>query len=153
MKRAVYAGVWIVLLALTFGSSAQTAQNAPRRTAAAAVYFPERLDWQHRKPEEVGMNSALVQQAVQVAIDNETTGPRDMVQFLKNGFGREAPYDAIIGPVRDRGPASGLIVHHGYIVAEWGEPKRVDMTHSVTKTFLTTVIGLAWQKGLIHDVN
>ena len=27
------------------------------------------------------------------------------------------------------------------------------MTNSVTKTFLTTVVGLAWQKGLIHDVN
>src|ERR1051326_8126206 len=27
------------------------------------------------------------------------------------------------------------------------------MTHSVTKTFLTTVVGLAWQRGLIRDVN
>ncbi len=27
------------------------------------------------------------------------------------------------------------------------------MTFSVTKTFLTTVVGLAWQRGLIHDVN
>jgi len=32
-------------------------------------------------------------------------------------------------------------------------PKRVDMTFSVTKHFLTTVVGLAWQRGLIHDVN
>jgi CubicO group peptidase (beta-lactamase class C family) len=46
-----------------------------------------------------------------------------------------------------------VIVRHGYIVAEWGEPKSVDMTFSVTKTFLTTVVGLAWQRGLIHDVN
>ena len=30
---------------------------------------------------------------------------------------------------------------------------RVDMTHSVTKTFLTTTVGLAVQKGLIKDVN
>jgi CubicO group peptidase (beta-lactamase class C family) len=27
------------------------------------------------------------------------------------------------------------------------------MTHSVTKTFLSTVVGLAWQKGLIGDVS
>jgi CubicO group peptidase (beta-lactamase class C family) len=153
MKRAVFLGVLSVLVSLTFSSSTHTAQNAQRRAAPAAVYFPDRLDWQHRKPEEVGMDPALVQQAVQVAIANETTGPKDMVQFLKQSFGREAPYDAIIGPVRDRGPASGVIVHHGYIVAEWGDPKRVDMTHSVTKTFLTTVIGIAWQKGLIRDVN
>jgi CubicO group peptidase (beta-lactamase class C family) len=27
------------------------------------------------------------------------------------------------------------------------------MTHSVTKTFLSTLVGLAWQRGMIHDVN
>src|SRR5258708_5574202 len=36
--------------------------------------------------------------------------------------------------------------------AEWGEPLRVDMTHSVTKSFLSTVIGLAVQQGLIRSV-
>ena len=55
--------------------------------------------------------------------------------------------------MKDRGAANGLIIRHGYIVAEWGDPIRVDMTHSVTKTFLTTVVGLAWQRGLIRDVN
>ena len=59
----------------------------------------------------------------------------------------------MIGPIKDRGSASGLIVHQGYIVAEWGNPKRIDSINSVTKTFLTTVIGLAWQRDLIHDVN
>src|SRR6185503_5534679 len=66
-------------------------------------------------------------------------------------FGR-APYGEAIGPLKERGPASGMIVRHGYIVAEWGEPQRVDMTHSVTKSFLSTLVGLAWQRGLIHDV-
>jgi len=37
-------------------------------------------------------------------------------------------------------------------VADWGDTSRVDMTFSVSKTFLTTVVGLAWQKGLIRDV-
>ena len=56
--------------------------------------------------------------------------------------------------MKDRGgrPAASSS-RNGYIVAEWGEPKRVDMTNSVTKTFLTTVVGLAWQRGLIRDVN
>jgi methionyl-tRNA formyltransferase len=48
---------------------------------------------------------------------------------------------------------NGLIVRNGYVVAEWGESTRVDMTFSVTKSFLSTVVGLAWQKGLIRDVN
>ena len=55
--------------------------------------------------------------------------------------------------MKARGPAGGLIARNGYIVAEWGEPGRVDVSNSVTKTFLTTVVGLAWQRGLIRDLN
>ncbi|MBI3491121.1 MAG: serine hydrolase [Acidobacteria bacterium] len=155
MKRAVLAAFGVVALAVVLGSGSAVAQRpAPpsSRPQAVAAYFPERFDWQHKKPEEVGMDSALVTQAVQAAIAADTPGPHDMTLFLKNSFGKE-PFDTIVGPVRDRGPASGLIMRHGYIVAEWGDPKRVDITNSVTKTFLTTVVGLAWQKGLIHDVN
>ena len=153
MKRAALAVV-LLAAATTFSVSAQrpTAPVAPRAQAAPATYFPERLDWQHKKPEDVGMDSALVSQAVQAAVAAETPGPKDMTLFLKNSFGKE-PFDAPVGFVKDRGPASGLIARHGYIVAEWGDPKRVDITNSVTKTFLTTVVGLAWQKGLIRDVN
>ena len=98
------------------------------------------------------MNAALVNEAVQLAIAADTPGTHDMTLFLKNSFGKE-PFDTIVGPVKDRGPASGIITRHGYIVAEWGDPKRADITNSVTKTFLTTVVGLAWQRGLIKDVN
>jgi CubicO group peptidase (beta-lactamase class C family) len=75
-----------------------------------------------------------------------------MTQFLTNSFGKE-PGFKIVGPIMDRGPASGIVMRHGYIVAEWGDPKRADITNSVTKTFLTTVVGLAWQRGLIRDVS
>jgi CubicO group peptidase (beta-lactamase class C family) len=129
-----------------------TYQRAGATAQAQPVYFPERFDWQHKKPEEVGMNAALVNEAVQIAIAADTPGPHDMTLFLKNSFGKE-PFDTLVGPVKDRGPASGIITRHGYIVAEWGDPKRVDITNSVTKTFLTTVVGLAWQRGLIHDVS
>ena len=138
---------------------AQTPRRSPTRStgsvsaqSSSSTYFPDRFNWQHKRPDEVGMNAAQIDQAVQAAIAGETTGPKDMVQFLTNSFGKE-PFFSLIGPVKDRGPASGLITRHGYIVAEWGEPSRADITNSVTKTFLTTVIGLAWQKGLIHDVN
>ena len=139
--------------ALTFAFVVVTASVlvAQRSTAPAATYYPERFDWQHKKPEDVGMRSAAVDEAVKLAIADETQGPKDMTLFLKNSFGKE-PFDTLIGPIKDRGGASGLITRHGYIVAEWGDPKRVDITNSVTKTFLTTVIGLAWQRGLIHDV-
>jgi CubicO group peptidase (beta-lactamase class C family) len=44
-------------------------------------------------------------------------------------------------------------VYKGYIVAEWGEPQRVDMTHSVTKSFLSSVVGLAVDRGMIRSVD
>jgi CubicO group peptidase (beta-lactamase class C family) len=119
---------------------------------APDTYFPDRFDWQHKRPEDAGMNPALVTEAVQLAVAAETPGPKDMVLFLHNSFGKE-PFNTLVGPVKDRGPAGGLVTRHGYIVAEWGDPRRVDITNSVTKTFLTTVVGLAWQRGLIRDVN
>jgi CubicO group peptidase (beta-lactamase class C family) len=119
----------------------------------AAPYFPERFDWRHRNPEELGINSARLADAVKSAVVNETSADRDLSLTLATTFGRSEPFDTPIGPVKARAPANGLITRHGYIVAEWGEPKSVDMTFSVTKTFLTTVVGLAWQRGLIRDVD
>jgi CubicO group peptidase (beta-lactamase class C family) len=98
------------------------------------------------------MNGALLNEAVQLAIAADTPGTHDMTLFLHNSFGKE-PFSTLVGPVKDRGPASGLITRHGYIVAKWGDPNRADIVNSVTKTFLTTVVGLAWQRGLIKDVN
>ena len=161
MKRLFGASM---ISALVLASLAVAAQQPVSRPAVSPTtpqrgtqsvpsnYFPERFDWQHKKPDEVGMDAALVAEAVKVSIDRENPAPKDMTLFLKGSFGRE-PFDTLIGPVKDRGGAAGVITRHGYIVAEWGDPNRADITNSVTKTFLTTVVGLAWQRGLIRDVN
>lgn len=140
------------LLAQQTDASPRAQSKASRASATRSAYFPARFDWQHKKPEEVGMDAALINEAVQLAIAAETSGPKDMALILQKSFAREPDY-TIIGPIKDRGPASGIITRHGHIVAEWGDPDRADITHSVTKTFLTTVVGLAWQRGLIRDVN
>jgi hypothetical protein len=146
----------VVLAALVIAPAyAQTRATTPAKAgaqAAAQVYFPERLDWQKKKPEEVGMDPALIAEAVKLAFAAEAQSPKDGREFQANSFSKE-PFNSIIGPVMDRGGAGGLIVHKGYIVAEWGDPNRADITNSVTKTFLTTTVGLAFQKGLIKDVN
>jgi CubicO group peptidase (beta-lactamase class C family) len=125
----------------------------PAARAAAAPYFPERFDWQHKRPEEVDVDPARLAEAVKAAVAHESAAPRDQSLMLAESFGRNEPFDTQIGPTKTRATANGLITRHGYIVAEWGDTKSVDMTHSVTKTFLTTVVGLAWQRGLIRDVN
>jgi len=65
--------------------------------------------------------------------------------------GRE-PFDDGIGPFKERGDPTGVILRHGYIVAEWGDPQRVDMTFSVTKSFLSTTVGLAYDRKLIRSL-
>jgi CubicO group peptidase (beta-lactamase class C family) len=155
LRRALPLVFATLVIAPAVAQTPRQSPTSPRPVATAQAqptYFPARLDWQHKKPEEVGMSSALVNEAVQVAIAADTPGPKDMTQFLTNSFGKE-PFFSLVGPVKDRGPASGIITRHGYIVAEWGEPSRADITNSVTKTFLTTVVGLAVQRGLIKDVN
>jgi CubicO group peptidase (beta-lactamase class C family) len=158
MFRVVRVFLWVCLLVSSASvvAAQRTGATAPKQPAAAQPaesYFPARFDWQHKKPEEAGMDAAELDAAVQYAIANENPAPKDLTLMLATTFGAAEPFDTPIGPVKTRGPASGLIIRHGYIVAEWGEPKRVDMTFSITKTFLTTVVGLAWQRGLVHDVN
>src|SRR6185503_8669314 len=96
----------------------------------AAAYYPERFGWAHKTPADVGMDGAVIDEAVKLAQQHESEGSRDQALQQALTFGR-APYGESIGPLRERGPASGLIIRHGYIVAEWGDPQRVDMTHSV----------------------
>src|SRR5262245_42393961 len=155
IRRALTVVVVALIVAPVLAQRPAAPANVAQRGVAAradATYFPDRFDWQHKRPEDVGMNAALVNEAVQTAIASETTAPKDMALFLHSSFGKE-PYNTLVGPVKDRGGAAGLITRHGYIVAEWGDPGRADITNSVTKTFLTTVVGLAWQRGLIRDVN
>lgn len=139
-----------VILALVVAPFlAQPHAQAPRATAP---YFPAPSQWERRMPADVGLDAALLNEAVRFAVQNETTRPKDLFLDQVTTFGAREPLDTPIGPMKERGPVSGIVIRNGYLVAEWGEPARVDMTHSVTKTFLSTVAGLAWQKGLIRDV-
>ncbi len=119
---------------------------------ASAQYVPDRGAWETRAPEEVGMDPAAVAAALEFALANETSVPRDQELSQSQSFGRE-PMGFGIGPFKVRGGAAGVIVKDGYIVGEWGDTRRVDMTHSVTKTFLSTTVGLAWADGLIPDLD
>ena len=120
--------------------------------AQTAQYVPGARTWERRTPQQVGLDAAAVDSAVAFAIASESTSPRDLLAQHLRSFGRE-PHGEAVGPFRERGPASGLIIRRGYIVAEWGEPDRVDNTFSVTKSFLSTTVGLAWDRGLIPDLN
>jgi len=137
----------------TAGRGAGQAKAKPPASVQAAAYYPDRFEWQRRTPQDAGMDAARLDEAVQFAIANENPATKDLAVDLATTFGRNEPFDTAIGPVQPRGSANGLVVRGGYIVAEWGDTSRVDMTFSVTKSFLSTVVGLAWQKGLIGSLD
>ncbi len=121
--------------------------------AAAQTYWPgHHLDWERRTPAEAGFDAERLQAAVDFAIASESSSPRDLDFNHQMTFARE-PYGEAIGPFTVRAPQSGLIIHRGYIVAEWGEPSKVDNTFSVAKSFLSTTVGLAYDQGLIGSVD
>jgi CubicO group peptidase (beta-lactamase class C family) len=133
-------------------SSLPASADQPRSDANPdATYFPDTI-WQRRAPAASGIHPDLLKQAIDFAVTAETKAPRDLVQNHYQTFGRE-PFGDAIGPIRERGDPTGIIIHRGGIVAEWGEPLRVDMTHSVTKSFLSSVVGIAVERGMIRSVD
>ncbi|MFC4655077.1 serine hydrolase domain-containing protein [Rheinheimera marina] len=121
-------------------------------TAQAADYYPPAGQWASAKPASLKVNEQQLTDAVQYAIASENPASKNQAVVQATTFGAKEPYDQIVGPMSVRAPANGLIIYKGKLIAQWGEVDSVDMTHSITKTFLTTVAGLAWQRGLIHNL-
>ncbi|HET7220730.1 MAG TPA: serine hydrolase [Vicinamibacterales bacterium] len=147
--RAAVVGIVVCLIAAAAAPAAQTSRAAQR--PAADAYFPDRFEWRTQPPDQVNVESAKLDEAIKFAVANESRSSKDLAVSLATSFGRE-PFDTPIGPVQPRGALSVVVVKNGSIIAEWGETARVDMTFSVTKSFLSAVVGLLWQKGLIRDV-
>ena len=110
---------------------------------AQTVYFPPaNTDWEERSPSSLDLNGKALAKAVDFALENEYSGSRDLRIAILKGFAHE-PYHKILGPTKKRGGPAGMILKDGFVVSYWGDTKRVDMTFSVTKSYLSTVAGLA----------
>ncbi|WP_298531130.1 serine hydrolase [uncultured Algibacter sp.] len=119
--------------------------------AAQIDYFPERhTNWEEKSASYFNINSKYLTEAINFAKDNEYSGSRDLRIAILKGFAKE-PFHEILGPTKKRGGPAGIIIKDGFIIGKWGDTKRVDMTFSVTKSFLSTVAGLAIDQGLIKD--
>ena len=112
----------------------------------AKSYFPPPGQWQRKAPAEVGMDAGKLRQAVEFAQSHGSTWDfeRDQVRT----------FGAVLGPLpQKRAATNGIILRHGYIVAEFGDTKANDPVYSIAKSFLSTVASLAAERGLIKDVN
>lgn len=114
-------------------------------------YFPSAESWERRTPEQARIDGARLKEAIDFAVQSEAKTPRNLELAHYQSFGRE-PFGEAIGAFRERGDPTGIVVRGGYIVAEWGAPERVDMTFSVTKSFLSTVVGLAFDRKMIRSL-
>ena len=123
-------------------------------SVGAQTYFPppDGQPWERRAPAAMGFDATKLDSAIAFAASREINWPKDMAQRLRESVARE-PYPAILGPYKDRGVSSGIILRRGYIVAEWGDTNRIDMTYSVAKSYLATVAGLAYDDKLMPNLD
>jgi hypothetical protein len=120
-------------------------------SAQVKSYFPSADNWERKTLTSIRVDSNLIHQAIQYALTHETKYPKNLMLSQAMQFGKE-PFSDPIGPMANRGPAAGIIVYKGFIIAEWGDLHAVEMVNSVTKSMLSTVVGLAIQKGLIRSI-
>jgi CubicO group peptidase (beta-lactamase class C family) len=111
-------------------------------------YFPPRDHWEHRKPAEVGMDAAKLNAAVEFMKTHETAAP------ARDFSDQEIIFGKLLGSIpTERGATNGVIIRHGYIIAEFGDTLRPDPTYSVAKSMLSTIAGIAVDRGLIPSVD
>lgn len=120
-------------------------------TIAQQPYYPDAV-WQTKNASELKMNKVLLDSAVSFAMNNDNKVEKDLRIALLKSYAREPEYK-INGPTKQRGGPAGLVIKNGYIVAQWGDIDKVDMTFSTTKSYLSTVAGLAIDNGLIKNVH
>ena len=144
----------LVLLTAAACAAAVSLYGAPAGPQRGAEpYFPPPGVWAAREPAALGLDRAKLEDAAAYAKAHENPNDRDLAKDIPRTFRREAPYNALIGPALPRGGSAGLVIRRGYIAAEWGDTGRADMTFSVTKTFLSTLVGVAHDRGLIRSVD
>lgn len=110
------------------------------------TYFPPKGEWKTARAAAVGMDSAKLESAVDFALANPATWDFDRDQARTFG--------APLGPLpKTRAGTNGIILRNGYIVAQFGDVKANDPVYSVAKSFLSTVAGVAVDRGLIKNVD
>lgn len=89
------------------------------------------------------VRDAVVEQGRRV-----TQGIEDMPGYLSQQVLDES-HREILGPLLPASGASGVVVHGGWVIAEWGDPTVPEMLFSATKSVVSIVAGIAFHQGLL----
>ena len=129
-----------ILTALSLLSGCATASSR-------AAYCPPKGTWERKSPAEAGFDATQLAQAIAWAQTQPTDWPTDFSKQTEI-FGKQ------LGPVpKTRAATNGIILRHGYIVAEFGDVEAVDPSYSMAKSYLSTILGLTIDRGMIGDVH
>lgn len=117
------------------------------------MYFPpsDPAGWERRDPESLGLDTSALKVASEFALESDMPWPEDLTNT--NVSDDPPEFSGKLGKMRPRGGPAGLVLKDGYIVHEWGDLDRVDLTYSATKSYVATVAGLAFDSGKITDVD
>ena len=112
------------------------------------------LSFNLAEPEKVGVQESLLSQAIKFAIQNESKMDRDIGAALEKGHFEEPwPIGKTIGPVKSRKAGSGVIIRKSQLIKTWGDVEFVDMTFSISKSYLSLCMGIAVHDGIIPDIH
>ena len=114
---------------------------------------PHGEPWPEAPADVAGMNWMWLEEAARFATENETPWPYDLRLHLESGFFEPKPFNEVLGPIRPRGPANGLVLRRGFKIVSWGETDQVDFTFSAAKSYLSLLAGIAVMDGLITDLD
>ena len=120
------------------------------------TYCPAADEWKTRAPAQAGLRAAVLEAAITYHRAHESKWRRDFLTDSGRyiGVADEVPApDDVLGLVRPRAGANGMVLRGGYIVAEWGDTARADMTFSVAKSYLAVLAGLAVAQGRIRSID
>lgn len=104
------------------------------------------------------MDQGGLADAITFAKAQECNWPRSMYtesgQFVGTAYVQEdPPHNEILGAVQPRGLTNGLVLRRGHLAAWWGDVHQPDMTFSAAKSYLAILAGLAFDDGLLTDID
>ena len=107
--------------------------------------------WSNARAIEAGFDCSRLEKVVEFAQAHETRWSRDVAAVIANSYFEPPPWNEVLGPIAPRGAPNGLVTRNGRLVARWGNTRQVDMTFSITKSYLSILAGIAYDRGLIPD--
>jgi CubicO group peptidase (beta-lactamase class C family) len=130
-------------------------------------HFPTRDAWVTRPPADLGLDPAKLAGAIEYHHAHQSSWPRDFMTEHGRYIGVADEPDVLpaddpaaadyvpglLGPVRPRGGPNGLVLRDGFVVAEWGDTARHDMSFSIAKSYLAVLAGLAVHRRLIRSID